>query len=171
LLLDYEGNVHKNPLEIQQEAIMGAEKREAELNENSKRLNFVKIKISTKYKIYIFSKYLALAQNLYQICTNKELHWRHVDFAQSLLTLLLRRDAHLQDDIVLHFFHLLNSDSIKTRKMAVGFCATWMKINRQKAAKVVHDVLQEAEPNLGPGAQWPIKFGLRKDNRFLFYQN
>jgi hypothetical protein len=42
LLLDYEGNVHKNPLEIQHEAIMGAEKREAELNENSKRLKFTK---------------------------------------------------------------------------------------------------------------------------------
>ena len=130
----------------------------------------------------IFSrKYFALADSLLQISMNKEHHWRHVDFAQALMSLLLRRDAKLPDPLIQHFFRLVVSDSIKTRKMAIGFCgyhnynlfyiiyqmhfhlSTWMKINRKKAEKIYEAI---RESNLGPGAKWPIQYGVRKDNRY-----
>ena len=109
-----------------------------------------------------FRIYQNIASSLCQICSNKELHWRHIDFAQALLSLLLRRDTNLQSNIVLHFFQLLISDSIKTRKLAVAFCSSWFKINRQKAKKIVKNI--QMAKNAGPGAKWPIQFGIRNDN-------
>ncbi|KAL7079669.1 hypothetical protein ACQ4LE_001115 [Meloidogyne hapla] len=149
LIEDYDGNIHKALPLVSKELINESIKREAEINARNKRT------------------YHNIATSLCQICCDKELHWRHIDFAQALLSLLLRRDTNLQSNIVLHFFQLLTSDSIKTRKLAISFCASWFKINRQKAKKIVKNV--QLEGNTGPSAKWPIKFGIRKDNNFLLY--
>nr|CAD2159598.1 unnamed protein product [Meloidogyne enterolobii] len=134
LLEDYEGNIHKSLPLISKELIQGSNKREAEINAKNKRT------------------YNNIASSLCQICCNKALHWRHVDFAQTLLSLLLRRDTILHSDIILHFFQLLISDSIKNKKIGYKFLC----------------FLDRGENN-GVGAKWPIKFGIRKDNSFLLY--
>ncbi|CAK5017318.1 unnamed protein product [Meloidogyne enterolobii] len=137
LLVDYEGNIHKALPLISNELIQGSNKREAEINAKNKRT------------------YDNIASSLCQICCNKALHWRHVDFAQTLLSLLLRRDTILHSEIILHFFQLLISDSIKTRKLATSFCASWFKINRQKAKKIVKNInLKEGGENNGVGANF-----------------
>uniref|UniRef100_A0A914I0E6 Proteasome activator complex subunit 4 n=1 Tax=Globodera rostochiensis TaxID=31243 RepID=A0A914I0E6_GLORO len=112
--------------------------------------------------------FLSLSDQLYQIATNKELHWRQIDFAESLLSLLLRRDCDLPQNVVLHFFHLLVSEIINTRKIAIAFCGSWLKIHRQKAVKTICPIPKQ-QPNSGPGAKWPIKFGVREDNEFLLF--
>ncbi|KAL3087624.1 hypothetical protein niasHS_009832 [Heterodera schachtii] len=70
--------------------------------------------------------------------------------------------------VVLHFFKLLTSDIINTRKIAIGFRSSWLKIRRQKAVKE-DVVIPDCPPGRGPGAQWPITFGIRCDNKFLLY--
>ncbi|KAL3105344.1 hypothetical protein niasHT_026077 [Heterodera trifolii] len=70
--------------------------------------------------------------------------------------------------VVLHFFKLLTSDIINTRKIAIGFRSSWLKIHRQKAVKE-DVVIPDCAPGRGPGAQWPITFGIRCDNKFLLY--
>ncbi|KAF7632271.1 hypothetical protein Mgra_00008341 [Meloidogyne graminicola] len=120
---------------------------EAEINENRKRF------------------YNQTATNLCQISTNKDLHWRNLEFSRALLSLLLRHDSTLQSNIILHFFQLLIADSLKTRKLAISFCASWFKINRTKAKKIVKKYKNEQNID----AKWPIKYGIRKDNSFLLY--
>ncbi|KAF7624668.1 hypothetical protein Mgra_00010059 [Meloidogyne graminicola] len=147
LIEDYDGNVHKDVMSITQEAIQNSIKREAEINENRKRF------------------YNQTATNLCQISTNKDLHWRNLEFSRALLSLLLRHDSTLQSNIILHFFQLLIADSLKTRKLAISFCASWFKINRTKAKKIVKNIKNEQNID----AKWPIKYGIRKDNSFLLY--
>ncbi|KAF7632932.1 hypothetical protein Mgra_00007634 [Meloidogyne graminicola] len=149
LIEDYDGNVHKDVMSITQEAIQNSTKREAEINEKRKRF------------------YNQTATALCQVSTNKDLHWRNLEFSRALLSLLLRRDSTLQSNIILHFFQLLIADSLKTRKLAISFCASWFKINRTKAKKIVKNIINGQ--NIGPGAKWPIKYGIRRDNSFLLY--
>jgi len=69
----------------------------------------------------------------------------------------------LESNIVLHFFQLLISDSIKTRKLATSFCASWFKINRQKAKKIVKNInLINGGENNGISFKWSIKFGINE---------
>ncbi|KAL3074330.1 hypothetical protein niasHS_015160 [Heterodera schachtii] len=112
--------------------------------------------------------FLALAEKLLTIAKDENLHWRQVDFAETLLSLLLRKDCDLPEGVVLHFFKLLTSDIINTRKIAIGFCSSWLKIHRQKAVKE-DVVIPDCQPQNGPGAQWPITFGIRSDNKFLLF--
>jgi len=52
--------------------------------------------------------------------------------------------------------------------LATSFCASWFKINRQKAIKIVKNInLKDGGENNGVGAKWPIQFGIRKDNRLI----
>lgn len=83
--------------------------------------------------------------------------------AQSLLTLLFRRDLTVPDDIVVLFCRLLISETVRTRKSALTVITSWQKIVKIKAVKQLYP-LRQIVPNTSPGAKWPIKYGIRKDN-------
>lgn len=73
-----------------------------------------------------------------KLSTENSLHWRHIEIAQAFLSILFRRDISFTDDIVLFFFKLLVSDSIKTRRIAISITSGWLKVNKPKALKKVH---------------------------------
>ncbi|KAI6213761.1 hypothetical protein M3Y94_00189800 [Aphelenchoides besseyi] len=108
--------------------------------------------------------YNSLCNTLVQFCNDSSLHWRHMELAQSLLSLLLRRDVEYPKDAVLIFTKLLASETIRTRKTAVNIMSSWLRINKPKA---IREVLNIDKGENGPGAKWPIKYGIRKDNQFL----
>lgn len=84
--------------------------------------------------------YYDLANTLIALCHDKTLHWRHTEMAQSLLSLLLRRDIEYPKNAVLIFARLLASDTIRTRKTAVNIMSSWLKINKPKTIRQVIDV-------------------------------
>ncbi|KAH7730239.1 Protein C14C10.5 [Aphelenchoides avenae] len=151
LLKDYPGNMHKIVWEMPTEAELEAAKvREQEKNEKNTR------------------EYFKLCNELTKLSTGN-LHWRHVDMAQSLLSLMLRRDMAFPDDAVRLFFRLLVHDTLKARKMAIAMVSSWMKIHKPKAIKTPMEVNKGA--NNGPGAKWPIQYGFREDNKILLYDS
>ncbi|KAI1720671.1 proteasome-substrate-size regulator, mid region domain-containing protein [Ditylenchus destructor] len=112
--------------------------------------------------------YYQLCDELLKLSVDSKLHWRHVDMAQSFLSLMLRKDMEFPADAVQLYFKLLVSDTIKTRKMAIAFLSSWLKINKPKSVKRAHPI-ENTGHNNGPNAKWPIKYGFRKDNALLLY--
>uniref|UniRef100_A0A7E4VS87 Proteasome activator complex subunit 4 n=1 Tax=Panagrellus redivivus TaxID=6233 RepID=A0A7E4VS87_PANRE len=151
LIADYDGNVHKAlisaPTPAEHEAYRAAEQRINEMN------------------LHYFYK---LNKDLYDICVDPSLHWRHVDMAQVLLALLFRRDVKMPDDVVKLYFRLLSSDVLRTRKAALTVVTSWQKIVKVNVAKVAYKI-ENPVPNTTPGAKWPITYGLRSDNMQLVH--
>uniref|UniRef100_A0A915D7Y9 Proteasome activator Blm10 mid region domain-containing protein n=1 Tax=Ditylenchus dipsaci TaxID=166011 RepID=A0A915D7Y9_9BILA len=112
--------------------------------------------------------YYKLCSEMLKLSTDSKLHWRHVDMAQSFLSLMLRRDMEFPEEAVLLFYKLLVSDTIKTRKMAIALMSSWMKIHKPKAVKKLH-LIEHLGENSGPNAKWPIQYGFRKDNLMVVY--
>uniref|UniRef100_A0A1I7RNY6 Proteasome activator complex subunit 4 n=1 Tax=Bursaphelenchus xylophilus TaxID=6326 RepID=A0A1I7RNY6_BURXY len=111
--------------------------------------------------------YYELCSQLVQLANDSTLHWRHAELAQSLLSLLLRRDIEYPKDAVIIFTKLLASDTIRTRKTAVSLMSSWLKINKPKANRVVFN-FDKGEN--GPGAKAPIKYGIREDNKWVLFK-
>uniref|UniRef100_A0A1I7YJA7 BLM10_mid domain-containing protein n=1 Tax=Steinernema glaseri TaxID=37863 RepID=A0A1I7YJA7_9BILA len=112
--------------------------------------------------------YYKLCESLYKLSNDTTLHWRHLDMAQSFLSMLIRKDQKFPDEAVLLFHRLIVHDSVKTRKMAQAILGAWMRMNKPKAIKDPL-VLENVGPNNGPNAKWPIKYGIRVDNRPFLY--
>ena len=90
--------------------------------------------------------------------------------AQSLLSLLIRKDTVFPKEGVSVFVKLMTHDSLKTRKMSVGFFGGWLKITRPKAVKKpLSAPVAEGLGGAGGITRWPIKWGLREDNVGLLY--
>ncbi|KAK0412054.1 hypothetical protein QR680_006010 [Steinernema hermaphroditum] len=112
--------------------------------------------------------YYKLCTRLYELSNDTKLHWRHLDMAQSFLSMLIRKDQKFPDDAVRLFHRLVVHDAVKTRKMAQAILGAWMRMNKPKAVKTVLP-LENVDPNQGPNAKWPIKYGIRADNRPFLY--
>ncbi len=108
-------------------------------------------------------------------------HWRHADLAQSLLSLMIRKDTVFTKEGIAVFIKLITHDSIKTRKMSIGFLGAWLKITRPKALKKpisltvsevpVAEAVEGAGDSSGSitGTTWPVKWGIREDSvKFLY---
>ena len=63
-------------------------------------------------------RYYALCGELVGLCNNSALHWRHQEIAQSLVSLLLRRDIEYPHAAVLIFSKFSTYDKQKRRKHA-----------------------------------------------------
>lgn len=79
--------------------------------------------------------YYELCNKLVSLCHDKSLHWRHTEMAQSLLSLLLRRDIEFPTSAILIFGRLLASDVIRSRKTAINIMSSWLRINKPKAVR------------------------------------
>lgn len=126
------------------------------------------------------ANYYALCGELVRLCNHSALHWRHQEIAQSLVSLLLRRDIEYPHAAVLIFSEssyiliktqqlviaakLLASDHMQLRKTAVGLLSSWLRINKPKAVRIEPDIDKGVNK---PGAKWPIRYGIREDNEFL----
>uniref|UniRef100_A0A915JHA1 Proteasome activator Blm10 mid region domain-containing protein n=1 Tax=Romanomermis culicivorax TaxID=13658 RepID=A0A915JHA1_ROMCU len=122
---------------------------------------------------------LALREEEERNC-KQERHWRHLDMAQSFLSLLVRYDQEYPSESIQAFVRLLVDDSIKTRRISVALLAANLKNNRPKH-KISTRIKTEdlfAKLNLPtkplissqiPNCRQKIKWGLRKDNEFLIY--
>ncbi|GMT08718.1 hypothetical protein PFISCL1PPCAC_15 [Pristionchus fissidentatus] len=112
--------------------------------------------------------YDSLVQELLASTVDCSLHWRHTDLAQVFLSILIRRDAEVNPDCIRLFLRLCIHDSLKTRKMGIAYVGAWLRINKPLAIK--RDLQpQFIEENRGPGAKWPIQYGVRKDNMCMQY--
>jgi proteasome activator subunit 4 len=149
LLENYEGCVHLRYPGL--DCMSDAEAREVEIKRNQENL----------------SCYYDLCNKLVELANDKSLHWRHTEMAQSLLSLLLRRDIEYPKAAVLIFECLLASDVIKARKTAVNIMSSWLRINKPKA---IRQVLDFDKGENQPGAKWPIKYGIRGDNVGLLFK-
>ncbi|TKR87481.1 hypothetical protein L596_011872 [Steinernema carpocapsae] len=112
--------------------------------------------------------YYTLCKRLYELSCDNTLHWRHSDMAQSFLSMLIRKDQEYPAEAVILFHKLIVSDTVKTRKMAQAILGAWMRMKKPKALKTVM-LLENVDPNQGPNAKWPIKYGIRADNRPFLY--
>uniref|UniRef100_A0A914Z6M9 Proteasome activator complex subunit 4 n=1 Tax=Panagrolaimus superbus TaxID=310955 RepID=A0A914Z6M9_9BILA len=149
LLEDYDGNIHKALIgPPTKEDLIAAKELENQTNEKTLKI------------------YTDLCMSLYSTCVDSTLHWRHIDMAQSLLTLLFRRDLCVPEQVVVLFCRLLISDTVRTRKSALTVITSWQKIVKIKAVKQVYP-LRQIVPNTSVGAKWPINYGVRKDNAQL----
>ncbi len=91
--------------------------------------------------------------------------------AQSVLSLLIRRDMAFRADAVEVFLRLLVHDSIKSRKMAASFFGPYLKIGKRAAKKVsavewMRDSGKGDADALRVDAGTP-RFGFREDNRWM----
>ncbi|KAJ1362774.1 hypothetical protein KIN20_022447 [Parelaphostrongylus tenuis] len=114
-------------------------------------------------------QYYELAEKLLSLATDPNLHWRHVDMAQSFLSLLVRRDVPYPEPCLRMWVRLLIHDTVKARRMAAAVVASWLKLNKPKAVKREW-VIPNKEPNTSVGARWPIRYGIRNDNRCMMYE-
>uniref|UniRef100_A0A158P870 Proteasome activator complex subunit 4 n=1 Tax=Angiostrongylus cantonensis TaxID=6313 RepID=A0A158P870_ANGCA len=112
---------------------------------------------------------LGLAEKLLSLATDPNLHWRHVDMAQAFLSLLVRRDVPYPEPVLRMWVRLLVHDTVKARRMATAVVASWLKLNKPKAVKREWIILNK-EPNTSVGARWPIRYGIRNDNRCMMYE-
>ncbi|CAJ0582017.1 unnamed protein product, partial [Mesorhabditis spiculigera] len=111
--------------------------------------------------------YNQLCSELLALASDQTLHWRHTDLSHALLSLMIRRDLEYPTPGLKLFVRLLVNDSVKTRKVAGAVVSAWLKMNKPKSFRC--EYLLDQEPNTGPGAKWPIRYGLRKDNREMCY--
>ncbi|VDL72706.1 unnamed protein product [Nippostrongylus brasiliensis] len=114
-------------------------------------------------------QYYELAEKLLSLATDPHLHWRHVDMAQAFLSLLVRRDMAYPEPVLRMWVRLLVHDTVKARRMATAVVASWLKLNKPKAVKREW-VIPNKEPNTSVGARWPIRYGIRDDNRCMMYE-
>ncbi|VDM54378.1 unnamed protein product [Angiostrongylus costaricensis] len=105
----------------------------------------------------IRANYYGLAEKLLSLATDPNLHWRHVDMAQCFLPVLRM------------WVRLLVHDTVKARRMATAVVASWLKLNKPKAVKREW-IIPYKEPNTSVGARWPIRYGIRNDNRCMMYE-
>lgn len=112
--------------------------------------------------------YDSLVKELLSCAVDSSLHWRHTDLAQVFLSILIRRDADVNPDCVRLFLRLCIHDSLKTRKMGIAYIGAWLRINKPLAVKKPFQP-EMVEENRGPGAKWPIPYGIRKDNLCMQY--
>lgn len=146
LLKDYDGNRHKVLCSLPTEAdIIESKQFENAVNQNNLR------------------NYMALMQELFQVCNDRNLHWRHVSMAHTLITLMFRTDVPFPDEIVKYFTRLLIHDVAQTRQSALTLITSWQKLIKIKSIKQPFKRNVEIE-NTGIGAKWPIIYGFRKDN-------
>ncbi|CAD6193666.1 unnamed protein product [Caenorhabditis auriculariae] len=113
--------------------------------------------------------YETLIARLVQLATDPNLHWRPVDMAHAMLSMLVRRDEQYPEDGIRLFVRLLVHDAVKTRRIAAAVLSSWLKMNKPKAVKRDY-ILPFQEENTGVGAKFPIKYGFRDDNRVMIYQ-
>ncbi|VDK50154.1 unnamed protein product [Cylicostephanus goldi] len=114
-------------------------------------------------------QYYELADKLLSLAQDPDLHWRHVDMAQAFLSLLVRRDIAYPEPVLKMWVKLLVHDTVKARRMATAVVASWLKLNKPKAVKREW-VITYKEPNTSVGARWPIRYGIRDDNRCMMYE-
>uniref|UniRef100_A0A8R1I1B4 BLM10_mid domain-containing protein n=1 Tax=Caenorhabditis japonica TaxID=281687 RepID=A0A8R1I1B4_CAEJA len=143
---------------------------------NTEMLQGPSVEQIDKYKGYLEDKYqkakasyYLLIDQLFALANDSNLHWRPLDMAYSMLSMQIRRDSPLPDGVIKMFVRLLINDTVKTRRIASAVVASWLKINKPKAVKVEY-VLPFKAPNTSVGAQHPIQYGFRTDNRIMMYE-
>jgi hypothetical protein len=104
-LEDYEGCIH-SPSFPGFDYMSDSEARAFEAKRNQENVNC----------------YYELCNELVQLSNNTSLHWRHAELAQSLLSLLLRRDIEYPQSALLIFARLLSSDVIRSTFSILNIC-------------------------------------------------
>lgn len=115
------------------------------------------------------SNYFLLIEQLFTLANDPTLHWRPLDMAYSMLSMQVRRDCPLPDNVVKMFVRLLINDTVKTRRIASAVVASWLKMTKPKAVKREYVIPYKA-PNTAIGAKHPIPYGFRTDNRCMMYE-
>ncbi|CAL2044582.1 unnamed protein product [Caenorhabditis brenneri] len=115
------------------------------------------------------SNYFSLIEQLFALTSDPTLHWRPLDMAYSMLSMQVRRDCPLPDNVVKMFVRLLVNDTVKTRRIASAVVASWLKMTKPKAVKREYVIPYKA-PNTSVGAKHPIPYGFRTDNRCMMYE-
>ncbi|KAF1771043.1 hypothetical protein GCK72_002868 [Caenorhabditis remanei] len=115
------------------------------------------------------SNYFSLIEQLFSLANDPTLHWRHLDMSYSMLSMQIRRDCPLPDNVVKMFVRLLINDRVKTRRFAAEAVASWLKMTKPKAVKREYLIPYKA-PNTSVGAKHPIPYGFRTDNRCMMYE-
>ncbi|CAI5451722.1 unnamed protein product [Caenorhabditis angaria] len=118
---------------------------------------------------YSLASYHNLIKRIYELACDPNLHWRPLDMAHSMLSMQVRRDYPLPDEVIKMFVKLLINDTVKTRRIASAVVASWLKIMKPKAVKR-ELIIPNKSPNSGPGSKFPIYCGLREDNRCMMYE-
>ncbi|ULT88652.1 hypothetical protein L3Y34_007695 [Caenorhabditis briggsae] len=115
------------------------------------------------------ANYFSLINELFALANDPTLHWRPLDMAYSMLSMQVRRDCPLPDNVVKMFVRLLINDTVKTRRIASAVVASWLKMTKPKAVKREYVIPYKA-PNTSTGAMHPIPYGFRSDNRIMMYE-
>lgn len=85
-------------------------------------------------------------------------------------------DTKFPGEAIQVFVRLLTHDSIKTRKMAIGFMAAALKIHRKASKKLemsAKDMIKrmtKKDLKVGEKTKWPIDWGIREDNQWVTYR-